>query len=263
MPESDELFLKESPYRPPEADLQPAREVFREKKGQQRFDPTKIDPTLAVQYPFSKPQWWKTALLLGVLQLVPLLGIAVAYGWMLRIYDDVREGSGDPMPDVSVGEDFGRGLRLMGIVMVCWLVMVGGIMAVMLLIAGLMGVVGAIGGEEVGTAIGSVVAMGLMVLLMFSMIGIYVLMPELMRRCFNGDWFGMLRWNKAVRVIIAHPLPYLTLLASMLLAVILLYSGMFALYLGILFSMPIGMAVGVHAMAQWDRFLEHDRTDYR
>jgi len=262
--ESDELFIKESPYRPPEADLQPAREVLRKKTGApQGIDPNKIDPSLAVQYPFTNPEWWKTALLLGILQLVPIVGIVAAYGWMQRIYDDVRTGSKEMMPSVSVGDDLGRGWRLMGILFVGWMLLMVIMWTGMFVPMALAGAVGAIGGEEAGGAAGGIVGILVMIPMFVGMLGMYVVMPDLLRRCLNGDWFGMLRWNRAVRVIFSEPVAYLTLLASMILAMILLYVGMFALYIGMLFSMPIGMAVGVHALAQWDRYLDHNRVDHR
>ena len=49
----------------------------------------------------------------------------------------------------------------------------------------------------------------------------------------------------------------------MLLAMLVMYAGVFALYFGFLFTMPMGMAIGMHGLAQWDRFLEHNQVEGR
>ena len=150
-------------------------------------------------------------------------------------------------------------MRLLGTLFVGWLCLMGIVWVGILVPVGIVSAVGAIAGDDLAGALGGLFGMIIMFPMMIGMMGMYVVMPDLVRRCLRGDWFGMLRWRRAVRVIIAAPVPYITLLATMVLGMIVMYMGMFALYFGMLFSMPIGMAIGMHGLAQWDRFCGRER----
>ena len=260
---SEELFVKDSPYRPPDAQLYREPASYREDahgRGPGTLDPTQIDVGRAVRYPFSNPNWWKTALLVGVIQLVPLFGVVVSYGWLQRIFDEVRRGHDAQMPEASIGDDFGRGWRLLGALFVGWIAMMALMWGGMLVfVAGIAGVEAVFGSQAGGTA-GGVAALAGMIPMVAVWFCLPLLMPDLIRRCFRGDWFGFLRWRKAVGLILGSPVPYLTLLAGMFVAVAMMYAGMFALYFGFFLTFPLGMAVAVHGMAQWDRYIEHQQS---
>ena len=260
---SEELLLDESPYRPPDAELQPAREPLQRGLGDSPDgpDPTRIDLERALRYPFTNPEWWKTALIIGVLQFVPLVGIVVQYGWLQRIFDAVRAGSDEQMPSVSVGDDLSRGWKPLGTVFVGGMVLTLIMWIVMMLPVLLAAMVGAVLGEDSAGPVMAILGMASMFPVLLGMVMVYLMGPELLRRCLCGDWFGMLRWRQAVQTIKAAPVPYLTLLATLLIALMGMYAGMFALYIGFLITVPLGMAVAMHGLAQWHRHLEHLQAD--
>jgi hypothetical protein len=256
-------FPSASPYAPPESDVDRTRTTSGRPLTASPLDPSKVDPAVSLQFPFQHANWWQPPLLVGLVYLVPIYGVVLMFGWLQHIYDGVREGTLDRLPPVDWGGHFSRGWRLMGSLLVgtlLWtLVLMVGMGGVSIIGAGLF----AAGQEE---AAGEVIGAGMLLVqvpLMFMMLASYAIAGELGRRALNGDLMSLMRWRRSIQVIIAHPVPYIITLAGLFAAAMAMYVGVFACYFGMLFSMPLGGAMAMHVLAQWDRYLEHQEEPAR
>ncbi len=244
--------FEDSPYRAPEATVGGgARRPVIDSGSAER-----IDPAAALKYPFSSPDWLSTAVLMGLIYLVPIVGILAVFGWMQRIFDEVRASEARGLPSVDFGGDISRGARVFG----SFLIGTFGLMAVIGLVVGVLIALGTavqyVAGEE---AVGAVVVFS-MVAQMFGMLvifALYPLMPELIRRAHEGDLWAWFRWISAVKTILASPLAYLTVLAGMMAALMMSYAGLLACYFGIFLTLPLALAAVAHLLGQWSRHLTH------
>ena len=240
----------ESPYRAPGATLggETRRPVLDSGSAE------RIDPVVALKYPFSSPDWLSTAVVMGLIYLVPIVGILAVFGWMQRIFDDVRLSEARGLPAVDLGGDISRGVRVFGSFMIGTF----GLMAVIGLVVGTLMAIGAamqavVGEDAVGVMIAfSMIAQMFGIILMFAF---YPLMPELIRRAHEGDLWAWFRWIAAVKTIIASPMAYLTVLAGGLAAMMMSYAGLFACYFGIFVTLPLALAAVAHLLGQWSRHL--------
>ena len=247
-----------SPYAPPKADLQGAPSGSGQgRAGAYPLDPTKVDPARALMFPFQHPGWWKPALLLGLVYLVPIYGVVLMMGWIQKVYSGVRTGALDRLPDIDWGGDFTGGFRLMGSLLVGSLVWTFGIGTTVAVMVGMGVGLGAAGQEE---AAGTALVLGTLLIqvpIIVLSIASYLVGGELGRRALSGDLFALLRWKRSIQVIAAHPIPYIVTMAGLVAALLATYLGLFACYFGIFVTMPIGAAMAAHVIAQWDRYLEH------
>lgn len=251
-----------SPYAPPTAELR-GRPSGGVPPSVDSGDPSKVDPAISLQFPFQHPGWWKPAVALGLVYLVPIYGVVLMLGWIQGIYDGVRAGTLERLPDVAWGGDFQRGLRLTGVFIVGTLVWTVGLMGIIAAFGALGASAELLGAEGAGGAAIAVGSLLVQIPMLGFIFGSYAVGGELGRRALNGDLLSLLRWKRSVQVIVAHPVPYLITLAGLFAAMMAMYAGMFACYFGLFVSMPIGAAMAAHVLAQWDRYLEHHHDPHR
>jgi len=255
----------DSPYAPPKADLHglPSGGPMDRPPGVDSGDPSKVDPAIALQFPFQHPGWWKPALLLGVVYLVPIYGIVLMMGWIQDIYNGVRAGTLERLPDVDWSGHFSGGLRLTGSLLVgslIWTFLMMGAMGLFFLFGAGLEAAGQSEAAAISVLIGTFVIQLPMIALMFAS---YFVGGELGRRALNGDLFALMRWKRSIQVIIAHPMSYIITLAGLFAAMMAMYTGIFACYFGFLVTMPLGAAMAAHMLAQWDRHLDHLDSPHR
>ncbi|MFT5684511.1 MAG: hypothetical protein ACI8RZ_005452 [Myxococcota bacterium] len=238
--------MTDNPYAPP------AAELIREDDGDAQLPTTRtsIDLGEALAYPFQMPGWWKLYLILGLVMLVPIAGFFVLFGWQARIFDRIRAGRSG-VPDLDIGTDVRRGAKVFGSLML-------NTMPLFLPIYGLffagMGVL-EFGGEEM-LPVALAILLPSYLLMMVGALAMNVLIPELQRRAYLGQWLTLLRPRASYRAIRAAPTSYLLALVGMFLGNMIGSLGIVACYFGIFLSMPIGYAIATHAIAQWSMIVD-------
>lgn len=71
--------------------------------------------------PFKDPNWFTTFLVIGLINLIPILGAINTYGWMLVLLDHYRQGRTDLPP--AGFQYLGRGMNLFVVLLVYGLVL--------------------------------------------------------------------------------------------------------------------------------------------
>lgn len=241
-----------SPYAPPVADLlrkaPPAG-------GPPRPRRTAIDIAEALRYPFQDPAWLSKAAVAGLMMLVPVVGPFLLLGWKVEVYERARRGEAE-LPGISFGPQLGAGFKVfLGLFSSIFLV----VLAIGAMHAAILGA-GAGVGYLLQTLTGAEAAMGLSLgvaylitglvhlLLIFGLNG---LMPELYRRAFTGETFGLINPMPSVARVKGRAGVYLVVAVGMIVANLAGAMGMFACYLGLFVTLPLGYAASAHLIAQW------------
>lgn len=238
--------MTDNPYAPP------AAELIREDDGEARLPTTRtsIDLGEALAYPFQEPGWWKQYLLLGLITFIPLVGFFILFGWQVRIFDRIRAGQAG-VPGLDLGVDVRRGAKVFGSLLLNTMPLFIPIYG--LLFAG-MGVL-EFGGREM-LPVALAILLPSYLLMMIGALVMNVIIPEIERRAFLGEWLTLLRPRESYRVIRAAPSSYLLALVGMFLGNMIGSIGIVACYFGIFISMPIGYAIASHAIAQWSMIVD-------
>lgn len=239
-----------SPYAPPRADL-----VSSSGDGSSpSLDPNNIDIGAAFSYAMRAQNRWQELLIVGLVALIPIAGQAAVYGWMSRQMDDIANGrAGDGPPALQFSEDLSRGwVPLAG--------MITSVLGVMLplfcfMCVGAVGVgaAGSVGGGG-GDAINAVMPFFMIITQLFQFgitIGLNLVMPEIKRRAFTGDWFPLGKFMSSGRVILARPKLYIITIIGHFVGGFVGGLGFFLCCVGMLVTLPFGYAVVAHILAQW------------
>lgn len=216
------------------------------------------------------PDWMKKLGLVGVCVLIPLVGLFQLIGYTRRAYAHARAGE-KGLPDPSLGEDIGAGffdylkvlanvfpmvLLLMTVIGGC---MFGGTM-VGTLIAG---AGGASGSDDAAGAAGAVGGLVMMVSMLGGYLLIFVaafffgiLQIDMMRRIFNGETLPLFSPSVTIGAIRRAPVAFLMTWLSLLVAGMVGSSGIILCYVGVLLTLPIGIALRARTLAEWDRVVQ-------
>ncbi|MEX1041283.1 MAG: DUF4013 domain-containing protein [Pirellulaceae bacterium] len=228
---------QENPYASPEAESMAGAE------GVAGVTPrrTSMDYIQAYTYIFEHPKWVVTVLLLGLLQIVPILGLLVLYGYAFEVVAVLAYGRAQ-YPEFNF-DRFGpyllRGLWVV-LTMICYQLIVVGVYVLTIILGA---IATAVAGDTIG---GLVVVMGLFLYFVTSIGIAFVMVPALIRvgltneisEGFRFDWikdFVSKMWLEQI-------------LAGLFLAItswLLGFVGTLLLCVGLLFAMVIiAMASG-------------------
>lgn len=191
---------------------------------------------------------------------VMFVGPIVMLGWLRAIFDGVRTDRLSDLPDIEWRTHFIGGLGIAARLLLSQPAFFIVSLMCLMFQGAMMGLV------EASLPVSDGVARMLRLMVVQFITGIPLLMvmmlgmlqvSELGRRVLSGDWLGLFRWRRAMRTIIAHPVPYLLTSCCVLLGLGVAWMGMMACGVGLFVTLPLGGAVAVHAVAQWDRYLRH------
>ncbi|MEX0791548.1 MAG: DUF4013 domain-containing protein [Pirellulaceae bacterium] len=233
---------QDNPYASPEAESMAGAE------GVAGVTPrrTSMDYMQAYTYIFEHPKWVVTVLLLGLLQIVPILGALVLYGYVFEVVAVLAFGRAQ-YPEFNF-DRFGPYL-LRGL----WLFLVGlMVQVVSWVITAIVGIILGI----VGATLGEEVAMVMMIMVQIFSIGIglalaFFMVPALIRvglsnelgEAFNFGWIMDFVSKMWLEQLLAG-------LFFMITAMVLMMLGMLALCVGMLFAIPIAALAYAHLCFQ-------------
>jgi len=219
----------------------------------------------AIKMPFDDPQWISKGLIMGLIYMfLPILGWLVVFGWCREIYERTRRGEGG-LPDLDFGRHLSGGIAPLVAVM-----------NIMVPVFGMVFAFGAVamamafvleGGGESMQALAPLLSLGMIgfqMIFMLMIFGFQLLMPELMRRGFNGELGPLFSPGASLVAIKSQPMNYFITFLGMMVANIIGSLGMFACYIGLFVTMPLGLAMTAHLLAQWDRLVrggDHSLAD--
>jgi len=226
---------------------------------------TAPDLGAAIKMPFEDPQWISKGLIMGLIYMfVPVVGWLVVFGWCREIYERTRRGEAG-LPDLSFGRHMSEGVAPFVAVMNLMVPIIGMMMVFGVGIFALAGIA-EVGGDA-AEVLGPLFSLGMIGFQMFFMLlifGFQLLTPELMRRGFNGELGPLFSPGASLVAIKTQPMNYFITFLGMMVANIIGSLGMFACYVGMFVTMPLGLAMTAHLLAQWDRLVrggDHSLAD--
>lgn len=213
--------------------------------------PKSFDITGALSFAFRDPNWWRTAIPVGLCMFIPVIGVIVHLGWRRKMFHHIRAG-GEGLIPLDFGEDlragidpflaiFTGGLALMAL---GFLVYLPGVC---------LGVLGAV--LEVESLVGTGMAVGVMGHFAFILMALpgNALLVDFRRRGYHGERVPVLSPRESIRRIKTHFVPFVLMTVTTAIGGFIGVLGMYAACIGVFVTMPAGHAVGAHALAQWDK----------
>lgn len=241
-----------SPYAPPMADL---LRKAPPPGGPARPPRTTIDIAEALRYPFQDPAWLSKAAVAGLMMFVPFVGPFLLLGWKVEVYERARRGETE-LPGISFGSQLVAGFKVfLGLFSSIFLL----VFAMVALHAAILGVGWGVGyllqtltGSAEAMSLGIGVASLFMTFLhIFLAFGVNGLMPELYRRAFMGETLGLINPMPSLSRVKGRAGVYLIVVVGMIAANLAGAMGVFACYLGLFVTLPLGYAASAHLIAQW------------
>ncbi len=195
----------------------------------------------AFVWPFRDPDWLNKILIMGLIQLIPIVGAITGLGWMLAALHNIRAGE-DRLPPANF-DHLGRGFRLF----VVYLVYYGGLLLVGTVLYLPATVILAQQGKESANPLLVAVGVGLL-LLAFSVFTLGSLLltfltPSIVLAFDGGGIAGGLRFQDVVRR--ARVSLTSTLIAGLMLIAAGLVGqlGSIACFIGIVFTLVYALAM--------------------
>lgn len=219
-----------------------------------------VDIGAALKGLISDPDWLKKYVVAGLVMLIPLVGMLVLWGWLRRVFEAARQGDYDTLPTLNFSEDLSRGVAPFVALLNLLLPFMLGLMGF-----GLIGfVLTAVGtalnqgsnGSGAGSLLAVVVMTGMYCLMFVGIIVMNLAVPEFQRRGYNGEMTPIFSPGVSFRAVKRNPMPYLMTVVGMFLANLMSSIGVFACYIGMFLTMPMGMVVMARLLAQWDAVVE-------
>lgn len=216
-----------------------------------------IDLAAAVTYATADPDWVRKALVAGLYFCIPFVGPFVLLGWQKRLVGQAL--TSPEIPAIEIGPDLVEGLR----VFLGLLITTAPAIVVMLAIQCAAFVpaaaLGRIENEGASAAIGVVTALVTLIgtgLFMLLILAYQLLMPDLLRRIFRGETAPVLSLGRSFEAIRRSPTPYVVAFVGIMLAQLVGSLGVFACFVGMIFTYPLSLLILSHVLAQWDRIAE-------
>ncbi|HMO58508.1 MAG TPA: DUF4013 domain-containing protein [Roseiflexaceae bacterium] len=214
-----------------------------------------MDISKAFRYVFEDENWVARVLIGTLLSLIPLVGIFMIFGYMLKIAENVAQGMERPLPEWN---DFGdllvRGLYALVISLVYslpLLVIVFGMICAMGVIVG--GAANTMG-EEAG---GLVAAVGILLYVLFiglmivgSVLISIVVYAAMARYVATKDFGSALRIGEVLGMVRQRPMPWVMVLVVSILAGLVASLGIIACGIGVLFTSMLSYCFLGHALGQ-------------
>lgn len=213
-----------------------------------------LDIGVAIQAPFKDKEWLKKSLLIGLMMLIPIAGALNMSGWMRAIAE--RRIAGGPDADVLPEANLsyiGGGWRLflayLPVIAVLLVILFGGGVA-----AGVAAAVGGKGaGEEImlGVLLVTYGAIILMALAM-SVVGPAITFLHVV----EGEPWASLQVRRIWETMKLGGVQYLLLFVALMVANFIGQIGVFACYLGMFVTIPLGQAMAGAAIAEYARLVK-------
>lgn len=211
------------------------------------------------------PAWMRKIGTVGACTLIPLVGIFQTLGYGKRCYQHLQAGNAD-LPEPSLGEDIGAGFKT-------WLLTFLNIFPAVLLLMGCWAGCSfgaAFGGAGLGAATsgdsgepgalgGIVVLVGMLggyAVLLFGALVIGVLSVDLSRRLYNDESFPMFAPGASFGAIKRNPGAFVMTWLGLFIARMIGSMGVILCYVGVLLTLPLGMALSARVLAQWDKVVK-------
>lgn len=222
-------------------------------------------PTVSIGSMFevfsSDANWMRKLGTVGACVLIPLVGVFQVIGYGKRCYQHARAGNTD-LPEPSLGEDIGAGFKT-------WLLSLLNVLPAGMLLGGCwagcafggggagVALAAAIGGEDgEGGALGGMVMMvamlGSYAVLFIGAFLLGILTIDMTRRLYNEESFPLFSPGASIGAIKRNPGAFVMTWVGLFVARLLGSLGVIACYVGILLTMPIGIAMSARILSQWD-----------
>lgn len=229
-----------SPYAPPRATLDEA-------VGERVFTREQVDPAEGLAFAFRGPRWGVDSMVMGMVSMVPLVGMATLLGWCRRVFDDAAAGRNDGLPPLDLVGDTARGVApLVGL-------SVGmGAPFALLVATQVLGLMLFPPEEGQQSTLGTLVMLALTLGMVVGILLMMALMPELLRQSFRGrlnPWLGLVG---GLRAVVKRPLAYAIVAVMWLFIYQFSTMGLFFCFIGVFWSWSLSWAVVANLAGQWE-----------
>ncbi|MCB9764898.1 MAG: DUF4013 domain-containing protein [Alphaproteobacteria bacterium] len=203
--------------------------------------------------------WISKVILPGLLTFIPILGPLALLGWERRIYHQIRAGQEDEgLPAMDIGDDIAGGVAPA----VALLNLFGPLLIFPMLFA-MFPVLISIGEAAGNRTVLDLIRAFVMLMTVVGGLGFAALsfgagflVPELLRRGFNGEATPALRPRVSVAAIQENPMPLIVAALGMMGANFVGSLGWMACGIGLVLTVPFAVATNAHITAQWARVAE-------
>lgn len=207
-----------------------------------------IDIGAAFKFALEDPQWMKKCLVAGLFFFVPVVGMIIVFGWMKRVFDQIRMGQPVPLPDIDFGGDLGRGLPLFLSMM--------NIAAVGILLGGCLGIVTVLA-SFIDSTLASIVNLLGALALTLVMMPLALLSPEFMRRALvHDEKLPLLHLGSILKTVVGDLGTYFVLMLGFVVAQWVGGLGSLICFVGVVFTLPWSYLVQAHLLAQYAACVE-------
>lgn len=221
-----------------------------------------IDISRTIDSIVKNPIDWVGIFVTGLHMLIPIMGPIALLGWQRRIYDEALKGNITEVPKIHLIDDFKYGLSPLVALLNSALVIFAFIFCIAC-IAGCGGVIVLLLSQvspELAALFGG---LGLFFLYFFYIIGIILLSlglniinVELQRRGNQGDMFPISQFREIGWLMRNHTKAYFLAFVGVFISGLFGSIGVFACYLGMFVSLPLGMIGSARILAQWNQSVE-------
>ncbi len=204
---------------------------------------------LSFSYVFKDEAWFKKLLLPALCMLIPIVGWMVSLGWALKVTKNLIDGVEDPLPNLSFGDDLGRGFFafLISFIYTLPASMLQGINS---------WITSPIfsSGDGAGIANGLVIAITIILGLLgtiLSIIGSFIATVAIANYVAKGDFAAAFQLGEIFNQLKTHFVDWLLVLVGIVLGVgIIGPLGTIACIIGVILTMTYGLAIMGHLMGQ-------------
>lgn len=206
-----------------------------------------MDFGLAFSYVFKDKDWFKKISIVALVALIPIIGMMVVYGWMMKIAKRVMDHNLDQLPELDFGDDLSRGFMGWVISLVYSLPM--------LLIYGVLILFTFIGSySEYDSTTGMLLGFGnigvSLLMIAYSLVLAFVMPAALTKYLENNSLSEALHVGEVLKLVFSHPGVYGIVLLGILAIGVLTPWGLLACGIGVMWTMAYGMAVQGHLYGQ-------------
>lgn len=210
---------------------------------------------LAFSFPFKDPEWIKKILIIGLVSLIPVVGMFVMMGWILHITKNVIDRNPNALPELEFGTDLKRGFMMFLIAL---------IYSLPLSIFGMIvGVVTAFIDPNSGS--GGTIFMVLMACfsifaLIYGILLAFLLPAAYANHAAKGNFGAAFKIGELFGLVKAAPGAYFMVLLGSIIGGVIASLGTIACLVGVIFTAVYGSAISGHLYGQaYNKAIENQR----
>lgn len=203
----------------------------------------------SIAWPSRDPEWVTKVLLIGLISLIPIVGLMNLYGWMLSALDHLRAGRSQLPP--AGFQHISRGVNLF----VVWLVY-GLVFGAVISVLFLLGFAITLGTEGRGSAIGVPLVLLGYALLILGVLALYLVTPVIILATERGGIGGGLNVLSVIDMIRRDVNIALNHGLFALVAYLISSIGAIFCLIGQIFTQPYGFAVLAGIVHHYERAME-------